>query len=89
MRLTTPQDGAGNCPQVYLVGLVRIELTTSALSVLRSNRLSYSPMQKGNPTPPSPDRSAQPPGQRRIDSDWLAVASRVPDSDHMKAIPWA
>jgi len=46
-------------------------------------------MQKGNPTPPSPDRSAQPPGQRRIDSDWLAVASRVPDSDHMKAIPWA
>ena len=27
-----------------MVGLVRIELTTSALSVLRSNRLSYSPL---------------------------------------------
>ena len=28
-----------------LVGLARIELATSALSVLRSNRLSYSPVQ--------------------------------------------
>ena len=28
---------------INVVGLVRIELTTSALSVLRSNRLSYSP----------------------------------------------
>ena len=27
-----------------LVGLARIELATSALSVLRSNRLSYSPI---------------------------------------------
>ncbi len=26
-----------------MVGLVRVELTTSALSVLRSNQLSYSP----------------------------------------------
>ena len=31
-------------PQAFVVGLVRIELTTSALSVLRSNRLSYSPV---------------------------------------------
>src|SRR5205085_375867 len=30
-------------PERLHVGLVRIELTTSALSVLRSNRLSYSP----------------------------------------------
>src|SRR5665213_3919275 len=29
--------------QGYVVGLTRIELVTSALSVLRSNRLSYSP----------------------------------------------
>ena len=28
---------------IHILGLVRIELTTSALSVLRSNRLSYSP----------------------------------------------
>ena len=28
---------------VVVVGLVRIELTTSSLSVTRSNRLSYSP----------------------------------------------
>jgi hypothetical protein len=28
---------------IFLVGLARIELATSALSVLRSNRLSYSP----------------------------------------------
>ena len=29
----------------YVVGLVRVELTTSALSVLRSNQLSYSPVE--------------------------------------------
>lgn len=28
-----------------MVGLVRVELTTSALSVLRSNHLSYSPVE--------------------------------------------
>ena len=36
----------------FVVGLVRIELTTSALSVLRSNRLSYSPVRvRGYTTP--------------------------------------
>ena len=34
-----------------MVGLVRIELTTSALSVLRSNRLSYSPGVEGRAYP--------------------------------------
>ncbi len=29
--------------RTFVVGLARIELATSALSVLRSNRLSYSP----------------------------------------------
>ena len=46
------------------MGLVRIELTTSALSVLRSNRLSYSPRRPGwrtfeaTPTPFSPCHTA-------------------------------
>ena len=41
---TAPAAGVGmRLPRRVLVGLVRIELTTSALSVLRSNRLSYSP----------------------------------------------
>ncbi len=33
---------------IVLVGLVRIELTTSSLSVTRSNRLSYSPYRGTN-----------------------------------------
>ncbi len=34
---------SGLVSEAHLVGLVRIELTTSSLSVTRSNRLSYSP----------------------------------------------
>jgi hypothetical protein len=36
-------DNAGSLPGTMRVGLTRIELVTSALSVLRSNQLSYSP----------------------------------------------
>jgi hypothetical protein len=50
------------------VGLDRIELSTSALSVLRSNRLSYSPSRSaqrtGGPLAAATDQTgrAQPPG---------------------------
>ena len=37
--------GTATAARAYGVGLARIELATSALSVLRSNRLSYSPSQ--------------------------------------------
>gem|GEM_PF-2580210 len=65
-----------------VVGLVRIELTTSALSVLRSNRLSYSP---GGGPRYFTDTLLQNAGMRQLQSftvnDWLAVASKVPFSD--------
>jgi hypothetical protein len=79
-------------PWIFVVGLVRIELTTSALSVLRSNRLSYSPRGRlrlhhafvrlhGGKLASS--------GQSRTAIDWLAVARSSPSCDHKKATPWA
>ncbi len=76
---------------VFGVGLARIELATSALSVLRSNRLSYSPRRSkrlhhvqrvyARPAPCS--------GQGRTTNDWLAVAKRAPSCDHKWATPCA
>gem|GEM_PF-4756834 len=42
-RKISPERTRGYFLKCFWVGLVRIELTTSSLSVTRSNRLSYSP----------------------------------------------
>jgi hypothetical protein len=44
LKQTSARRAQNACEQVERVGLARIELATSALSVLRSNRLSYSPL---------------------------------------------
>ena len=38
-----PPNGGAGCGDAPLVGLVRVELTTSRLSGVRSNHLSYRP----------------------------------------------
>ncbi len=85
----------------FSVGLRGFEPRTSALSVLRSNRLSYSPGEgsrlhhpAASHGKPSGSRSAGQEllvasGQYRMLNDWLAVASSVPSCDHRKALPWA
>ena len=78
--------------RTQLVGLERIELSTSALSVLRSNRLSYSPRgrMRLHHVLAGPDYvTTAPSGHRRTARDWLAVARSSPVSDHKKATPWA
>src|SRR6202041_667345 len=75
----------------FRVGLVRIELTTSALSVLRSNRLSYSPRCPGwrtfeaTPPPLSFRHAGRPPaspiGERRGDQCCERVSPRTVDRE--------
>ena len=66
----------------FIVGLARIELATSSLSGMRSNRLSYSPGQRapgGAPEFWQPSRlsAAQPPRARRTraSAPWAAAVS--------------
>jgi hypothetical protein len=72
--------------ETLMVGLVRIELTTSSLSVTRSNRLSYSPA--GEPLYPRVSAFSTAGVSHSFDDiDWLAVPSNVPSSLHRYAVP--
>lgn len=54
---------------MFLVGLARIELATSSLSAMRSNRLSYRPWERNITLPTSPPIRQIAWSERKISTD--------------------